>query len=597
MTTVAETYIEDVLAGRIPAGPWIIKAFQRHRRDLENCSKRGLFFDPAAGQDVIDFCQSFCVPSNQEEYIRLTPWQHAILYITYGWKRADGSRRFRRTYVEIAKKNGKTALAAALSHYHLIADGEPSPRVFIAATTGKQAKICMTEAVAMREKSPDLRAAIHQSGTNPVIALYTDNLGRLSMMARDAASEDGAMVSCAILDELHRWKKGAGIYSVLKYGGRNRRQPLMIELTTAGASADGTSMCWEEREYGTKILDGALEDDEFAPWIFCMDDKDDWRDPRNWVKSNPSLGYLFDEERIAAEWNEAQGKPAELGEFKRFALNIWSKESEDPAIEIEKWDLCCREDLTKYPDKRRMRREALEALKGRLCFGGLDLAPKNDTSAFVLLFPPIVVGEKWEILEWFWCPKDNIAARKKRDKVDYDVWDRDGFIVTTPGNSTDPRYISDAIAEINKQYNLKEVYFDPAWSGELIRMIGEDHPDIYPKFVDKRQGPLEMNGPCLEFMRKVIRQEFRHSANPVMRWQMGNLRWAVQKNTGFIRPSRDRKREKIDGCSSLIMALACATSLDNIVKPKAKMWAVTVDTRMKAPTSDLEKQFPGVNFD
>src|SRR5262249_2846131 len=164
---------------------------------------------------------------------------------------------------------------------------------------------------------------------------YTDQLDRLSMMARDAASEDGAMVSCAILDELHRWNSTAGIYSVLRYGGRTRKQPLMIEITTAGASEGGTSLCWAEREYGTKILEpekSGIEDDEFAPWIFCMDAKDDWKNPGNWVKSNPSLGYLFDLETIQKEFNEAQGKPTALGEFKRFALNIWSSESENPAI-------------------------------------------------------------------------------------------------------------------------------------------------------------------------------------------------------------------------------------------------------------------------
>ena len=572
--SIAEKYIDDVLNEVVPAGPWIIKAFQRHRRDLETARERGLYFDAAAGQFVIDFCQTFCNPPNQDKPMVLTPWQHAVLYISYGWKRASsGMRRFRRIYLEIAKKNGKTALAAALALYHLIADSELSSRVFIAATTAKQADICFKEAAAMRSRNAELSAAIHQSGNEPIIALYTDDLGRLSKMARDSASEDGAMVSCAILDELHRWKTGSGIYSVLRYGGRTRKQPLLIETTTAGASEGGTSLCWAEREYGTKILDGIIEDDEFAPWIFCMADKDNWKDPANWVKANPSMGYLFDQETIRKEFAEAEGKPTSIGEFKRFALNIWSSESENPAIEIDKWNACCRKPLADHPDPRLMRKESIAELAGRACFGAVDLAPKLDTSSLVLLFPPQKTTEKWRILEYFWCPKDNVAGRVKRDRVPYDVWSEQGFITLTPGNLTDVRFIAEQITEINKQFDLKEVAYDDAWSSELIRMLGESKFDMN-KFVPFPQSFVRMNAPCQELMRKILRGEFAHDNNPVMKWQMANLRWNTQKGTGFIKPDRDRKREKIDGAASLIMALARATDPENIIKPEKDFWIV-----------------------
>ena len=574
MSNQAEQYIHEVLSGHIPAGPWIVKAFQRHIKDLQTAKSRGLYFDPAAGDFVIDFCENFCNPPNQDTPMVLMPWQHAILYITYGWKRSDGTRRFRRTYIEIAKKNGKTALAAALSLYHLIADGELSARVFVSATTQKQAGICFKEAAAMRNRNADLKAAIQQSGHEPIIALYTHDLGRLSMMSKEGSSEDGAIVSCAILDELHRWKLGSSIYPVLRYGGRTRKQPLMIETTTAGASADGTSLCYAEREYGTKILDGFIEDDEFAPWIFCMDAKDDWKRSENWVKSNPSVGYIIKEDDLLKEFAEAQGKPTTLGEFKRFALNIWSSESENPAIEIEKWDACCREPIENHPDGARLSAESVAELKGRTCFAGLDLAPKLDTSALVLLFPPLKSGEKWRILVYFWCPADNVANRVKRDRVPYDVWADKKFITLTPGNLTDVRYIADQITDIAKQFELKELAYDDAWSSELIRMLGESGFDMN-KFVSFPQTHIRMNAPCQELMRKILRGEFAHDNNPVIRWQMANLRWNTQKGTGFVKPSRDSKREKIDGAASLIMALARATDPANIIKPKSNFWVVT----------------------
>lgn len=573
--SVAETYIADVLSGRQVAGPWIVKLCQRHVNDLANAASRGLYFAPAAGQYVIDFIQEFCIPANQTSPMVLMPWQQAMLFILYGWKRADGTRRFRRVYCCVAKKNGKTALVAALCLYHMIADGEQSARVFVAATTRKQAGICFKEAVAMRNRHPELKATIGQAGIEPVHALYVaDTSSRISMMARDAESEDGAMVSMCCLDELHRWKSGSNLYSVLRYGGRTRKQPLMWEITTAGSSADGTSLCWAEQEYGMKVLDGHVIDDEFCPVIFAMDVKDDWKNPDNWVKSNPSLGYLFDLDTIQKEYNEAQGKPSALGEFKRFALNIWSSESEDPAIEIANWDACCRVDVAKHPDARQLRAETLKELAGRLCFAAFDLAPKNDTSALVLLFPPLKMGEKWRIIEYFWCPKENVAARVKRDRVPYDVWSDQGFITLTPGSLTDVRFIAEQITEINKLFDLRELYYDDAWSSELVRMLGESGFPLN-KFVPFPQTPVRMNGPCQELMRKIIRHEFAQDRNPVMRWQMANLRWRTQKTTGFVKPDKDRKREKIDGPTSLIMALACATSPDNAIKPKRELWVVS----------------------
>jgi phage terminase large subunit-like protein len=573
--SIAEQFISDVLSGKQVAGPYIVKACQRHVSDLETAASRGLYFDADAGVRVAEFIETFCTPPNQTDPMILMPWEHALSYISHGWKRDDGTRRFRRIYLEVAKKNGKTAFAAALALYHLVADGELSARVFISATTRKQSAICFKEAVAMRERNPDLKAAIQQSGIEPVLALYIPGTGsRLSMMSRDAASEDGALVSCAVMDELHRWTAGSNLYSVLRYGGRTRPQPMIIETTTAGSSAGGTSLCWAERSYGTKVLDGHLQDDEFAPFIFSMADKDDWKDPANWIKSNPSLGHLFPLETIQKEIAEAMGKPTSMGEAKRFALNMWSSDAENPAIELSKWDACCREDIANHPDPKRLRAETIAELRGRPCFGALDLAPKLDTSALVLLFPPLKTTERWRTLEYFWCPKDNIEGRVKRDHVPYDRWADDGFITTTDGNLTDVRFIAEQITEINKLFDLKELAYDSAWSSELIRMLGESGFPMQ-KFVAFPQTPVKMNGPCLEFMRKTLRKEFAHDCNPIMRWQVSNLRWNTQKGTNFIKPDRDSKREKIDGCASLIMALGRALDPENVIKPRPSFFCVS----------------------
>lgn len=571
---VVDSYISGVMDGTNSVGPWIRKSIQRHLNDLENGADRGLYFDPAAANYVIDFCQTFCTPSNQTEPMVLYPAQQVWLAILYGWKKADGTRRFRRTLFLVSKKNGKSGISSALALYHLIADGEQSARVFCAATSLKQARTVFKEAVAMRNRNAELKAAIQQSGKEPVIALYiAETASRLSPLARDADSEDGAVVSAAICDEIHRWKN-EDLWTVLRLGGRTRKQPMMICISTAGASAGGTSVCWNEYIYGCKILNGIVQDDEVMPMFFTLDDKDDWKDESVWHKSNPAMGYLFPLETIQKEFHETEGKPSARASFLRFALNIWSSESENPAIELSRWDACSREDLKTHPDPKRLRQESLLRLKGRRCFAGVDLAPKLDTSSLVLVFPPAKTGEKWEVIPYFWCPADNVAGRVKRDHVPYDVWSKDGFITLTPGNLTDVRHIADSITEINKQFDLVELAYDSAWSSELIRMLGESGFPMQ-KFISFPQTHVKLNAACQEWMRKILRAEFHHDADPVMRWQVNNLRWNTQKGTGFIKPDRDFKREKIDGPAAMIMALARAIDPDNQVKPRPTFWSVT----------------------
>ena len=568
---VVDRYISGVTDGTIIVGPWIRKAIQRHIRDLE---RTDIWFDPEAANHVIDFCQNFCIPSAQADPIVLMAWQQTYLAVLYGWKRLDGTRRFRRAYLEIAKKNGKTGLAAALSLYHLIADGELSARVFVAATALKQARECFAEAVAMRDKSPELSGMVLRYGNSPVLSLFVPTTNsRLSPMTRGSDSQDGAVVSAAILDELHRWKLTDNLWSILRYGGDTRKQPMLICITTAGASANKSTLCWGEHEYGCRILDGMIQDDEICPFIFSLDVGDIISNEATWIKPNPSLGEILPLSALLNQYKEAMGKPTAMGEYRRYRLNIWTDEVADPAIDIEEWDNCCVADLSKHPDPKRLRKEAIEQLKGKLCFAGVDLAPKIDTSALVLVFPPLTSEEKWRVLEYFWVPEDNIQDRVRRDHVPYDIWAKDGFLETTPGNMTDVRYIAEQITAINALYDLKEIAYDDAWSSELVRMLGESGFPMQ-KFVSHPQTPIKMNPACLELMRKVERHELSQTNNPVMRWQMSNLRWATQHGTGFIKPARDRRREKIDGCASLLMAISRAIDPENMIKPKRKFFMV-----------------------
>lgn len=578
-----DEYIRGCLDGTIVVGKQIKRVLQCHLDNLKRVGDPNFpyYFDVEEAQRPIDFIQEFVIPSESDEPMQLMPWEQAWLSLLFGWKRKDGTRKFRRTFLFVSKKNGKTALAAALALYCLIADGEMSARVFIAATTKKQGKVCMTEAVLMRKKSLDLKAMISQSGgatdDKQTLALYVAETGsRLSVMARDADSEDGSIVSHCILDELHRWKTKQGLYSVLRYGGRTRKQPLLIEISTAGDSAKSTLPCWEEYEHAIKVLDpnGDTEDEEFLPFLFSMDTDDNWKDEKNWCKSNPSLGYLFDIEKLRSEYNEAVGKPGEVGIFKRFCLNIWSQEADDPAVEIEIWDQNCRVPIETHPNPKTLREQTIAEMAGRRCFAALDPAFRVDTSALFLVFPPLKQGEKWRVLPYFWIPKDNIAVRVKRDEVPYDRWAEQGFLVETPGDFIDHRYIAKAIVDINKQFDLVKIAYDGSHCAALWGVLAEEGFPNEKKGEQFGQKPVKMSAPCRDWLLKVLRKEIAHDHNPVLRWQVGNLRWKNYPTTGLVMPDKSRNRDKIDGVVAMIMAFALAGDPE-FSKPKPKFFMVS----------------------
>lgn len=578
-----DRYIKQVLSGKIIAGRAIKLVLERHQADLSRQKQADFryFFDEAAAAKPIEFINQFVYPSESDKPIQLLHWEKTWISILFGWKRkADGTRRFRRTLLLIAKKNGKTALAAAIALYCLVADGEISARVFIAATTKKQAKVCMTEAVLMRKKSPELREEIQQSGgridDKQTLALYVPSTSsRLSVMARDAESEDGSIVSHCIIDELHRWKSKQGLYYVLRYGGRTRKQPLMIEISTAGDSANTSLPCFEEYEYGLKVLDpnDETQDDEYLPFFYTLDAGDDWQDRRNWYKSNPSMGpasagFLFDIDKLNSEYEEAKGKPGELGIWKRYGLNLWSQEADDPAIEIERWDACAR-DLTRSPKE--LREETIQQLQGRPCFGAIDPSSKGDPTALSLLFPPLNLGEKWRSIDYSWIPKANIKARAEKCRVPYDRWVEDGFVKATPGELIDKRLVAKDIMELSEQFDIRELLYDPAFATEIIsRLIEEGFPE--DKLGSFAQTPIKFNEPCDAWTLMIMRKEYEHDRNPSMRWQVANLRFRENPLTKLKLPDKSKGRDKIDNFCTLIMCTASATSKDNAIRPKTKFF-------------------------
>lgn len=529
-----QDYIDDIQGGVIPACHWIQRAVERHLSDLADGHERGIWFDQQAAEKAVQFF-GFLKHSKGEwagQTLDLEPWQEFFVGQIFGWKLDDGTRRFRTAYLEVARKNGKSTMAAGVGLYLMIADGEAGAEVYTAATKRDQARIVHSEATRMVKASPALRKRVRVFKDNLHIA---DTASKYEPLGRDADSMDGLNVHGAIVDELHAHKT-RDVWDLLDTATGARRQPLMLAITTAGF--DRNSICFEQHEYTTKILDGILDDDSYLGLIYTLDEDDSWEDEGVWVKANPNLGVSKKWDDMRRKAQRAKETPSALNAFLRLELDQWTQ-AETRWISPDAWSVCG---------------EAVDAdgLRGRTCYGGLDLSSTTDVSAFVLVFPPELDDEPYRLLCRFWIPEDAMRERSRRDRVPYDAWVRQGFITATPGNVIDYDYIVSQIDEDAQRYDLHEVAFD-RWGATRIAQQLQDlgGQDFMVQF---GQGFASMSGPMKELERLILDGKLAHGGNPVMSWMASNL-VARQDPSGNIKPDREKSTEKIDGIVALIMAL------------------------------------------
>ena len=540
----AEQYAQDVINGKVIACKWVKLACERHVHDLQHAHERGFYFDPEAGQYVIDFISMLRHSKGKwgrgiGELIILEPWQQFIIWVGFGWKRADGMRRFRTIYDEVARKNGKSTKAAGLGLFLGFADGEPGAEVYSAATKRDQARIVHKEAIRMVRKN---------SGLKKYIKIYKDNLNleitasKYEPLGADSDSTDGLNVHGVIADELHAWKSRE-MYDVLETATGSREQPMIIAITTAGV--DRRSVCYEKHEYTRKVLegwkDGSFEDDTWFGIIFTIDEGDDWRDESVWVKANPNLGVSKYIEDLRMKAKRAAQMPAALASFLRRELNVWVQ-GEVKWMPMDQWRKC----KGKIPALQLPKR-----LEKATCYGGLDMSSTSDLTAFVMVFPD--EDGYFDVVCRFWIPEDQLEIRTRDYGLQYSVWKDQGYIETTPGNSIDPDYILDQVEQDADFFHIDQVAFD-RWGAARVVTTLENKGLTMVQF---GQGFASMNPPMKELERLVLSGKLRHGNNPVLEWMADNV-VAKMDPSGNIKPDKDKSMEKIDGIVALIMALDLA---------------------------------------
>jgi phage terminase large subunit-like protein len=599
---IAEGYISRVMSGDELVCRKVRQVIERHVRDLAKSADPSYpyFYETESGSR---FCRLFenVNPSKWPKKMVMAPWLIACTLLMYGWKHreqvefgeienANGTvtpvyihpRRFRRAFLMWPRKTGKSAYLSVGGLNALVADNEKGAEVYSAGITEKQARRVFDEAVAMVDSTPWLRAEVSKSGQQPCRALHNPAApnSEFRPLSRDKDAVQGTNPSYAALDEVHVYN-GRGVYDDIRNGMTARVQPLLVAITTAPPSdAPNEQIAVELYEFSTKVLDGILEDDSFFPWITELDGEiknldgeivqpaDEWDDETKWVKACPNLGVTVKMETMRQLATEARASAGNLKAFKQYNLNM-RVDALNQVIPTADWDRCARKG-----DPAALRAETIKSLEGRICFAGLDLADTGDTNALVLNFPPLHPGEKWRFVPFFWIPGDNITARVESHRVPYDLWASQGFLNLTPGKIVDKGFIADEILSLSKRFNLRELAYDPALAQGLIKMILEKgfKKDRVVKFP---QTMLNYAAPVLDFITAIGRREIEHDADPVLRWQITNLR-LLKGHSGLVSPDKLKSVEKIDGAVASIMAYGRGTHPDNakLLKPQPSAFAL-----------------------
>jgi len=490
-------------------------------------------FDVKAAQDALDFFPDWLKHVKGDKAgtpFVLEPWEAAIVANLFGWKRPDGTRRYREALLYVPRKNGKTCFAAGLVVFTMNTDKEPGAELYSAAADRDQAGLVFDQVEGMVIQEPELRK---RSTVYAKAITLKDGSATYKKISADANTKHGYNVHMAIIDELHAQPNRDLVDALLTATGA-RSQPLIIHVTTA--DFDRPSICNEKYDYATKVRDDLIEDEAFLPIIYEVTPEDDWTNPKVWQKANPNIGVSFRRDYLEREFKRAQESPAYENTFKRLHLNLRTEQAVR-WLSLEAWDKGALLDdadfgLVKW-------------------YAGLDLASTTDLAAFVLYSQ-----ENDAVVPFFWVPEDSAEKRERRDRVPYMTWARQGLITMTPGNVIDFDRIREDIKGIGERFNIQEIAVDRWGSQQIQTQLQGDGFEMVPF----GQGYASLSAPTKELEKLVVSGHLRHGGHDVLRWMASNVTVEMDAAEN-MKPSKKKSTEKIDGIVALIMAIGRAIAL------------------------------------
>lgn len=542
-------------------------AYERQLRDLRNPPsylddagvEQRYRFSWATGNRAVKFFEGYLCHHKGEwarKPFKLQKWQKFTLRTVFGWLRADGTRRFRTDYEEVARKNGKSEKAAGTGLFLVAADGEEGAEVYSSATKKEQAKIVWNSAAKMVRASPEL-ARFVQVTAGAIMVRRTGST--FQPLGANSKTLDGINPHGNIIDELHA-HKDRGVWDVLDSALGARRQPMTVVITTAGRY-DPEGIGYQQHEYAVSVLEGVIADETFFAFIACADE-DDLKGSEKFSdvalqKANPNWGVSAKVSYLRGQATKAKIQTGFLPEYEAKHINVWSQQAKR-WLQMDRWALC-EPEVELGVDQRALAAVREQTLEGLACRAGLDLSSKIDLSSLVIEFE--LEGDAVALVARFWLPEAKVAEEAARGRRHYENWVREGWLVATPGEVVDYDFIRADIVKLSKLYQLQEIGFDPYKATQLVTQLREGDGI---QMVEVRQGHLMMAAPCDDIEGKVVAKQVRHMNNPIMRWCAANCIVTLDP-AGNKKPDKANSRGKIDG----IVAWAMARSR-NIVNGEKK---------------------------
>jgi len=527
----AYIYANHVVKGHAPACKQVIQACQRFLDDLDG--DLDFVFDPKLADRACKFIENLPHTKGrwaaQKMDLILSPWQRFIVCNLFGWVDEIGLRRFRKAYLKIPRKNGKSLLSAAIGHYMFAKDGEFGAEIYSGATTEKQAWEIFGPARLMALRTPEYTEhfGIEVNARNLNIL---DNGSKFEPMIGKPG--DGASPSCALIDEYHEHDTD-GMVETMETGMGAREQPLLLMITTAGDNIAGP--CFDMEIECKKLLEGVFRDERLFALIYGIDEQDDWTDPEALRKANPNFDVSVSGEFLLAQQQQAIRSAGKQNAFKRKHLNQWVG-AHTAWINMEKVKLCANSKLR--PGR----------LKDADLIIPVDLASRIDITAILKVFSKEVRGKRhYYAFSRFYLPEETILDPKN---AHYQKWFNDGHLITTEGNEVDFNEIqADIKADLDK-YGAKEVTYDPWRATQLAQgLAGEG-----AKIVEFRNTVANMSPAMYELEAAIESGRFHYDDNPIMTWMFSNVVAKVDAKDN-IYPRKQKPEQKIDGVIALIMAI------------------------------------------
>lgn len=477
--------------------------------------------------------------------VLLDPWEKRILRDIFGWEMVDADsgdwvRRFKRVFLFLPKKNGKSLLASGIALYLLVCDREPGTEVYSCANDKKQASLVFNVAAGMVRRCAQLKRRIKVTDSQKVMASH-GNGGSYITLSSDAFNKDGLNPHGYIHDEIHA-APNRDLYDTVSSAMVSRDQPLEVVITTAGEYRP-ESIGFEIYSLGKEVLEGTNVDPHFYPVLYEAPADCDPFDPELWEFVNPGYGVSVKRSAIESKAIVAKAKPTNLNEFKRKHLNLWTNAISAWIQDIALWAKCKRDWKP-------------EEMNGRICYVGMDFAKRIDITAVSLIFP--MDDGTFRIEMRYFIPEETALEKSKTDRVPYHLWKEAGWITFTPGDAVDDDWILDQIKKDCKQYKVREARRD-RWGSQNINTQLEKAAETKNKIVEHGQGFKDMSGPMHDLEVFIKKARIHHRGDPVLAWMISNT-VAKMDESGNIKPDKNRSTCRIDGVVALIMALAACLS-------------------------------------